>query len=744
MRTIGIEMLAATLTAASPHGLGRTRKARNPDVKKSLLILLLAIPCLTLAEPRVYSVQPFQTNLATPVSPLDLRVDDVAIDGDSIIATTPTDAYLFRRGADGEWSYSRTLWHVDDNAGIISQVRMKNLIAIIKIGALSTIWEKIGGEWVQAPTAAPITGVGGFAISTNRIMVGANGCNFDAYIYEKNASGIWGVTGRIPADDASCDGNEPRRVDLNYDFAVVGTNKTGVNVTSEVVRTYRKNGTSLLWASAGNITLTGDDAELEPAPDLQLDTLVIGGVLQYRRTSAGWVRVGTVRPLDYVAGTGRGGTAVYRDGVFMVSDFHYTYGGGSQPYVYVKNPQGTFDHVGVLARAGSIIQFDISGDSIVAVSSDGRGYVEEWLNVYKLPADRSRPAAIPNNFDAQDIGDFSFSAGSQYSLAGNFANYLLRQSNLIADTAAILETSEWTDYQSVEADLRINAGATPGSRVGLAVRYLDADNYYCVTVGGGEGLIRLQRKLNGVLTTLAQANYPVVGGSWQNLRLIADEGGIAAYYATGSLRADDTSLQHGRVAALTWGARADFDNLLARSTGGFALLSDELPADRLDRPYTLLGGNWQQDSTTEHHGYRQTDTSGQALAVTGPTLQDQSVAVRVRLDEFATTNPVAWYGVLARYVDPSNFYYLSVRSSNQLQIRKVVNGVITVLKATAYTPVPGEEHTLTLTTIGNELTASLDGAVVARAIDNDLTEGQFGFGTYRASAGFINVDVLQR
>jgi hypothetical protein len=264
-----------------------------------------------------------------------------------------------------------------------------------------------------------------------------------------------------------------------------------------------------------------------------------------------------------------------------------------------------------------------------------------------------------------------------------------------------------------------------------------------VTVGGGEGVIRLQRKLNGVFSTLAQANYPVASGNWQKIRLIANEQGVAAYYGGGSLQADDTSLVHGRVAALTWGARADFDNLVAASTGGFIVL-DDLPNNSLDRPFTLQGGQWAYDSSSEFQGFRQTDTSGQAFAVQGPAMQDQSVAVSVRLDEFATTNPVAWYGVLARFVDANNYYYLSARSSGQLQIRKVVNGVITVLKAVPYTTVPGKYQTLTLTVIGNELTALVDDVVVARAIDNDISEGKFGLGTYRASAGFTYITVLQK
>jgi hypothetical protein len=66
------------------------------------------------------------------------------------------------------------------------------------------------------------------------------------------------------------------------------------------------------------------------------------------------------------------------------------------------------------------------------------------------------------------------------------------------------------------------------------------------------------------------------------------------------------------------------------------------------------------------------------------------------------------------------------------------------LKAAPYTTVPGKYQTLTLTVIGNELTALVDDVVVARAIDNDISEGKFDLGTYRASAGFTYITVLQK
>jgi len=61
-----------------------------------------------------------------------------------------------------------------------------------------------------------------------------------------------------------------------------------------------------------------------------------------------------------------------------------------------------------------------------------------------------------------------------------------------------------------------------------------------------------------------------------------------------------------------------------------------------------------------------------------------AINAHIRLDSFATPSG-AWFGLLARYVDARNYYYLTVRSSNVLQIRKLVNGVTTQLKSVSFT-----------------------------------------------------------
>lgn len=688
------------------------------------------------AQPRVYTV-PVVQGLTTPAGRTNFEnAQAVAIDGDSIIVIDGG-ALLYRRDASGRWNYSRTLI-ADPGAGGARDVVMKNSLAIIKVGATATIWEKVGGQWVQGATAAPITGPGGFAISTNRIMVGADGCAADALIYQRVAAGIWDITGRIPPDDGSC-ANTARPVELNYDNALV-------RGSGNILRSYRRDGSALVWRHFANLTVTDGPTAFRLPPALQSDTLVVDDLNQYRRSSIGWTSAGRVVPLNFPNGAGDQGPVLYRDNVLLVNDLTDVADVGRRPYLYVKNAQGSFDHVGILGSpfgGPMTIDFDLSGSTAVGISQSGRGTIINELAIYKLPVNLVRPRAIANNFDARDIGDFATTPGSEYALAGNQYNYLYRQSNRTADTAAVLANSDWTDYQSVEAVVKANAFARPDAWLGLAIRYVDENNHYFVSLGNDD-VLRLQRKVDGVTTTLTQAPQPVDIGAWHHVRLVAAGSRLQVYFDGDiDLEYGDTALSHGEVALLTSGARADFDNLIAKSTGGFSVFNEEPPYQETRRDYSLYGGTWTSGFFDDNAGLRQSDTSGQAIAVQGVSMDDQSITADVTLDTFATTSPVSWYGVVTRFVDPNNYYFLSVRSSNQVQIRKVVNGVSTVLKAVTFNAVPGDSQRLEFRAIGNELTAWVDGVIVARAVDDDLSRGRFGLATYRAGATYTLISAQQ-
>ena len=92
--------------------------------------------------------------------------------------------------------------------------------------------------------------------------------------------------------------------------------------------------------------------------------------------------------------------------------------------------------------------------------------------------------------------------------------------------------------------------------------------------------------------------------------------------------------------------------------------------------------------------------------------------------------------MLARYVDARNHYYVTVRSTGQIQIRKIVNGVITVLGSANFTAVPGRYYDVRFLVINDQLQLYVDRALVATAHDREIASGQYGMATYRAAANW--------
>jgi pectate lyase len=98
---------------------------------------------------------------------------------------------------------------------------------------------------------------------------------------------------------------------------------------------------------------------------------------------------------------------------------------------------------------------------------------------------------------------------------------------------------------------------------------------------------------------------------------------------------------------------------------------------------------------------------------------------------------------MARHADARNYYYLTLRSSNTLSLRKVVNGTVTTLASTSFTVLPGTWYQLRLDAIGNRLGAYVDGALLLEATDNSLASGNSGPVMFRAATDYDDFNAYQ-
>jgi len=706
-------------------------------MKRSLLLVVLVLAALPSIAGNVRTIFPAQQLLA-PDPDYTFFGQAVTVDGNwaIVLADRPGGrvALLYFRESNGRWVYRRVMLDVAAAPeSLRSGVEMKNGLAAIQLDDTVAFFELASNEWRRGSTLETPRHPGGLAISGNRILVGGDRCQYSGVIYQKDANGLWSITGQLSGIGGLCS-TAGMAVELNYDYALVRINQ-------RFVRVHQASG-SLAWPMVAQIEIPEGASTASGPLALQKSTAVSPGSAIFRRTDTTWRYVGQLQPVDYGNGSGHAGAVEYRDGVLIASEGWSEIHQYIKPYLYLENAAGTFDHVGILETSGYTQDFEISKGTVFA-SFENIG--DTGIDVFNLPSPLRPPASIANDFNARDVSGLQQTAGSQFALAGNSSNYIYRQSATTGESVAVLAASDWNHYQSIEADITPTAFDGPDRYIGLAVRYVDIANNYYVT-WRSSNVIQLKRKVNGVFVTLAEKPLALTLNTKHRLRLsIAGSRLTVDVDGTQQLVAVDTTFSHGRAALLTYRARADFDNVYASPTAPLNVNFNDWVFYwyGFGRPFIELGGNWEITGQTDPEGMSQTTTTGLAFAINGVATDNQVIRANMRLDSFAGSTSGAWFGLLARYADESNHYFLSVRSSNQLQIRKIVNGVTTVLKAVSYTAAPGAMHEYTFSVVGNELHAFVDGQLVATALDDTFALGNYGMGTYRAAATWQDLSVDQ-
>jgi hypothetical protein len=140
--------------------------------------------------------------------------------------------------------------------------------------------------------------------------------------------------------------------------------------------------------------------------------------------------------------------------------------------------------------------------------------------------------------------------------------------------------------------------------------------------------------------------------------------------------------------------------------------------------------------------YRQASTAGNPTSILPPPVitarkNNQSIQSEVTLNAFS--GPNAWVGLLTRYHDPSNYYYVTLRAAGAVEVKRMVNGVFTTLASAPASVVVGRKYRLRLESIGTTHRVYLDDKLVLTARDSSLTDGYVGIMMNRAAADYDNV-----
>ena len=177
---------------------------------------------------------------------------------------------------------------------------------------------------------------------------------------------------------------------------------------------------------------------------------------------------------------------------------------------------------------------------------------------------------------------------------------------------------------------------------------------------------------------------------------------------------------------------------VATSASAATLFSDDFN-DGNASGWTTSGGTW--SVVTDGTGvYRQSGTSGDARARAGQSSwTNYSVTARVKPTAVNGTNRFA--AVLARTQSATSYYYVALRSSNTVELKKLVNGTATTLASAPITFTLNTWYTLRLEVTGTTLRSTVNGGTALQATDTQYAAGGIGVATFNATANFDDVIV---
>ena len=732
----------------------------------ALFAMLLLGPCaVARAGPKVIE-ESFR--LAGPGDSNYFSVPDLALDGNRLaILSQPqarnVNAWVYERtpGTENQWSAPIPVFQASSPGFIhLPRVALQGNILAVTFQDRLIIAERLTSGWnVTANLITPpgITHMGSdVEIDNGTIVVGAGTGSYQALIYRKNASGVWTYTGQVTGGPWQPNGGEffGGDVDISGNTIVLGC-------PYHILPEGSSSGSVVVFTNAGGSWVRSAELRYplsdEEPPNwgthvaMEADKLVVSfGFVRaesyfYRRTNGVWDFASVYTPTPVFAGTQDTPAAI--SGNLIAKQLADQVRDGGR--ILIFSPQGSqlvpvanLEHMEYTPH--SLERMDLSGRTVAASGNDR-------LLIFDIPTDLSQPAIIQDNFQDGNANGWQPFPLSSWAVTSSGSARFYRQSLLASEARSVLGGSDWTQ-QSVSALIAPRAFDGSDRWFGLATRFVDASNYYYVTLRSSN-TIMLRRMLNGAFTTLASAPLTVTPNQTYNVRLEAVGTRLRVYVNNQRrLEAIDSNLRHGQAALLTYRTRADFDNVLLTPNSLTTLFTDYFSYGATTFWTKTGDGTWVDppesprdpdlpDPYANQRNFSQTSTAGGARAHTGVAITgDQIVQVRARPN---TLTPTGWFGVMARYVDDGNYYYIKVGAAGEASIRKLVNGAIFELARVPFAVSTNTWYTVRLEAVGDQLRAFVNDRFLAEATDTSHAQGKYGLVTYKAAATFDEVQVLE-
>ncbi len=138
--------------------------------------------------------------------------------------------------------------------------------------------------------------------------------------------------------------------------------------------------------------------------------------------------------------------------------------------------------------------------------------------------------------------------------------------------------------------------------------------------------------------------------------------------------------------------------------------------------------------------YRQSNTTlglTHAAVFSSTHWTNQSMQADIR--PLAFNGNDRWVGLATRYRDAANYYYVTLRGSGSVQLKRMVNGAFSTIASAPITVNTNRTYRLRLESTGSNHRVFVDERLVLDADDDSLKLGRAALLTYGAQADFDNV-----
>lgn len=384
------------------------------------------------------------------------------------------------------------------------------------------------------------------------------------------------------------------------------------------------------------------------------------------------------------------------------------------------------------------------------------------VNLPIIPAELAGTVSVGENLLSETFdqaGLWNTSDGTEYgaSLVDGVYRMYLNSANWMVWAESSMITN---DNIIMELDTELVSGSVENNQ-GMICRYSDDNNFYMLTIGN-DGWVEIMKIFQGVQTSLfGEFTDGLVDPVRNHLQgfCIGDR---LVLYVNGKLGADvrDSDLASGDAGLIIGSydnpqVTVNFDNFLVYEAIG------DFPTDYIPEPTQATGelpdlandwnetfsddfdtpnkGNWtifnESAVVSEWRNGRFAFDFNEAMMTATSITNDLNLSdVVVQMEVYRVGDVIENdMGLVCRYQDQDNYYSMSFGNDDYVTIYKTVAGTWTALfNEFVDTDLSGDYHQMTISCIGTELSLFIDGNLMAKVNDSELSTGDVGLisGTY--------------